>query len=166
MQHKHINDLGALGLAGRLKRLSDALAQDTASVYKAIDPGFEARWFSVFVFLYRNGPTSITALAKGLGVSHPGINKIANELIAAKLVAPYRDRGDKRKRVLALTSLGRERYSALESSWAILDRAVQTVLDETGGDLLHQLDELEHCLSTTGVAERFMSLSRQDPDKR
>ena len=59
-----LDELGALALGSRLKRLSDALFQDGARIYQAAGQGFEPRWFPVFVYLYRKGPTSITELAQ------------------------------------------------------------------------------------------------------
>lgn len=128
-----LEELGALALGSRLKRLSDALMQDGGRIYDEVHPGFEPRWFPVFSYLYKKGPTSITGLARGLGVSHPGINKVGNELIEARLVAPYRDRNDKRKRVLALTSTGRDRYQVLEPAWRDIRQALQSAVDECGG---------------------------------
>ena len=138
-----LEELGALALGGRLKRLSDALMQDGGRIYEQVHPGFQSRWVAVFTYLYKKGPTSITALAKGLGVSHPGINKIANELIEVRLVAPYRDRNDKRKRVLALTSSGRQKYKVLEPTFRDIRQALQAAIDEPGLEFMAQLTALE-----------------------
>jgi GNAT superfamily N-acetyltransferase len=105
--------------------------------------------------LYKKGPTSITGLAKGLGVSHPGINKIANELIKVRLVAPYRDRNDKRKRVLALTSSGRQKYQLLEPTLRDIRQALQAAVDESGGDFIAQLTALEKSFGRRDFASRF-----------
>ena len=150
-----LEELGALALGGRLKRLADALMQDGSRIYEQVHPGFQARWFAVFSYLYKKGPTSITGLAKGLGVSHPGINKIANELIKVRLVAPYRDRNDKRKRVLALTSSGRQKYQMLEPTLRDIRRALQAAVDESGGDFIEQLTALEKSFDRRGFASRF-----------
>ena len=150
-----LEELGALALGGRLKRLADALMQDGSRIYEQVHPGFQARWFAVFSYLYKKGPTSITGLAKGLGVSHPGINKIANELIKVRLVAPYRDRNDKRKRVLALTSSGRQKYQMLEPTLRDIRRALQAAVDESGGDFIEQLTTLEKSFGRRDFASRF-----------
>ena len=150
-----LEELGALALGGRLKRLADALMQDGSRIYEQVHPGFQARWFAVFSYLYKKGPTSITGLAKGLGVSHPGINKIANELIKVRLVAPYRDRNDKRKRVLALTSSGRQKYQQLEPTLRDIRQALQAAVDESGGDFIEQLTALEKSFDRRGFASRF-----------
>ena len=150
-----LEELGALALGGRLKRLADALMQDGSRIYEQVHPGFQARWFAVFSYLYKKGPTSITGLAKGLGVSHPGINKIANELIKVRLVAPYRDRNDKRKRVLALTSSGRHKYQLLEPTLRDIRQALQAAVDESGGDFIEQLTTLEKSFGRRDFASRF-----------
>ncbi len=150
-----LEELGALALGGRLKRLADALMQDGSRIYEQVHPGFQARWFAVFSYLYKKGPTSITGLAKGLGVSHPGINKIANELIKVRLVAPYRDRNDKRKRVLALTSSGRQKYQLLEPTLRDIRQALQAAVDESGGDFIEQLTTLEKSFGRRDFASRF-----------
>ena len=150
-----LGELGALALGSRLKRLSDCLMQEGVRVYEKAGIGFEPRWFPVYSYLYRKGPTAITALARGLGVSHPGINKIANELIEVKLVAPYRDRNDKRKRVLALTSHGRDKYKQLEPVWRGIRQALQSAVDEGGGDFLRSLSRLERNFGERGFLDRF-----------
>ncbi len=147
--------LGALALGARLKRLADLLMQGGGRIYDEAHPSFEPRWFPVFSYLYKKGPTSITALAKGLRVSHPGINKTADELIEVRLVAPYRDRNDKRKRVLALTSAGRQRYQELEPTWRDIRQALQGAVDESGGDFLAQLGALEKSFTRRDLVNRY-----------
>jgi len=158
-----LEELGALALGGRLKRLSDALMQDGSRIYEQVHPGFQSRWVAVFSYLYKKGPTSITALAKGLGVSHPGINKIANELIEVRLVAPYRDRNDKRKRVLALTSFGREKYQLLEPTLRDIRQALQAATDEPGGEFMAQLTALEKSFGRRDFAGRFRDQQDKEP---
>lgn len=150
-----LTELGVLALCSRLKRLSDCLIQQGTRVYERAGVGFEPRWFPVYSYLYRHGPTAITALARGLGVSHPAINKVANELIESKLVAPYRDRNDKRKRVLALTSIGREKYNRLEPVWEQIHQALQSAVDQAGGDFLESLDAIESSFQEKSFLDRF-----------
>lgn len=160
-----LEELGALALGSRLKRLSDALMQDGGRIYDEVFPDFEPRWFPVFSYLYKKGPTSITGLAKGLGVSHPGINKVGNELIEVRLVSPYRDRNDKRKRVLALTSAGRERYKVLEPVWRDIRQALQTAVDECEGDFIGQLTALEKSFARRDFVSRFRDQHGKDPEE-
>ncbi len=156
MEPDLLTDLGALALGSRLKRLAESLMQDGLKIYQLVEAGFEPRWFPVFTYLYHKGPTSITELARGLGVSHPGVNKIAGELIEARLVTPYRDRTDKRKRVLALTSLGKEKQQELEPVWRNIRQALQGLVDEGGGDFMKALTAVEENLSRKDFYSRFI----------
>ena len=65
--------------------------------------------------LYRGGPASIVALSEQLKISHPAVVQIARNLMAAEYVADYRDRRDKRRRLLALTNSGRYYFSGLSA---------------------------------------------------
>lgn len=165
MEQDLLTDLGALALGSRLKRLAESLMQDGLRVYQRVEAGFEPRWFPVFIYLYHKGPTSITELARGLGVSHPGVNKIAGELIEARLVTPYRDRTDKRKRVLALTSLGKEKQKELEPIWRSIRQALQGLVDEGGGDFIRSLTTIEESIKTKGFYSRFVEQMESKDEK-
>ena len=102
-----IEEVGALALAFRLKRLADQLLQDGIRVYQDAGVVFEPRWFPITLYLLRCGPTAVTESATDLGISHPAVNQVAGEMARAGLVAAYRDSNDKRRRLLALTSSGK-----------------------------------------------------------
>ena len=146
--------LGSLALALRLKRLSDKLLQDGIKLYRQSGIAFEPKWFPVFYYLQETGPTSVTDLARGLGVTHPGINQISREMISAELVVSYKDMGDKRKRVLALTSKAKTMLSELEPVWRVQRAVLQEILDQAGDDgLLHRLEQV---LQEKGLYQRFL----------
>jgi GNAT superfamily N-acetyltransferase len=149
-----VEQLGSLALALRLKRLSDKLLQDGIKLYRQSGIAFEPKWFPVFYYLQETGPTSVTDLARGLGVTHPGINQISREMISAELVVSYKDMGDKRKRVLALTSKAKTMLSELEPMWRVQRAVLQEILDQAGDDgLLHRLEQV---LQEKGLYQRFL----------
>ncbi|XOV90268.1 MAG: GNAT family N-acetyltransferase [Pseudomonadota bacterium] len=154
-------DPGLLGLGNRLKRLSDRMMQDGIRIYRETGLDFEPRWFPVYYYLARRGPTPLTLIARGLGVTHPGVNQVAKEMIDAGLLAAYRDPADKRKRVLALTKAGKSLLPALEAVWADVRAACLALIDEAGAELPGQLAALEGALANRGLYERFQA--RQKP---
>lgn len=156
-----LRDLGALALGSRLKRLSDRLMQDGIKVYRDSGLAFEPKWFPVYYYLSKVGPSAVTDVARGLGVSHPSVNQIAKEMIAADLVAAYKDTRDKRRRVLALTKLGKSQLPRLESVWRDIRAALQELLDETQVDFLGYVETIERALDTRDFHQRF--LERFDP---
>ena len=149
-----VDQLGSLALALRLKHLSDQLLQDGIKLYRHSGLAFEPKWFPVFYYLQEIGPTSVTDLARGLGVTHPGINQISREMISAELVVSYKDMGDKRKRVLALTSKAKAMLSELEPVWRVQRAVLQEILDQSGDDGL--LQRLERVLQEKGLYQRFL----------
>ena len=156
-----MENLGTLALGSSLKRLSDQLMQDGIRVYRELGIEFEAKWFLVFYYLKHKGPTTVTDLSRGLGVSHPAIIQIAREMIAANLLAVYRDVSDKRKRVLALTRYGKEKAQELEPVWQAIRIVLQELLNEAGSEILNELSGLEKALKKRGFHQRFLDQSRK-----
>ena len=54
-----LSDLGALAFGSRLKRLSDQLMQDGIRVYRDSGLPFEPKWFPVFYYLGKKGPSAV-----------------------------------------------------------------------------------------------------------
>ena len=150
--------LGVLALGFRLKRLSDQLQRDGQKLYRHSGITFEPKWFPVFFYLKEAGPTSVTDIARALGISHPGINQISNEMISEGLVAAYKDVSDKRKRVLALTSHGKTILLEIEPLCRTVRAALQEVADQSGG--LEFLDRLEEALEQRSLYDRFVDRFR------
>ena len=151
-----MRDLGALALGSRLKRLSDQLMQDGIRVYRDSGVAFEPRWFPVYYYLSKVGPSAVTDIARGLGITHPAVNQVAREMIAKDLVAAYKDTRDKRKRVLALTKVGKARMAQLEGVWENIHACLQELLDETGADFLGYMETIERGLARRDFHRRFL----------
>ena len=153
MGTKFLRDIGALGLNFRLKRLSDLLQKDINRLYKELDVPLEPSWFLVLYFLQQYGPTPVTGVGRGVGVSHPAIIKVSREMITAGHVAIYKDGKDKRKRVLALTSSGRAVFSSLAPVWNGLQRAFEQVSREI--EKSTYLGGLEKAFFSQSLRDRF-----------
>ncbi|MCB1692400.1 MAG: MarR family transcriptional regulator [Pseudomonadales bacterium] len=152
-----LRDLGALALGSRLKRLSDRLMQDGIRVYRETGVAFEPRWFPVYYFLGHVGPSAVMEIAKGLGVSHPAVNQVAKEMVAANIVAAYRDTRDKRKRVLALTKHGKSLLPELQGIWRDISASLQELLSETQVDFLGYVETIERALDDRDFYQRFVA---------
>lgn len=124
-----LEEAGLVGLASRLRHLSDRLMGASARIYRASGVAFEPRWFPVFFYLSRRGPSAVTDIARGLNITHPRVNQIATELIDANLVAAYKDSRDRRRRVLALTSYGKLQLADLALVWEKVDEGLGAVVD-------------------------------------
>ena len=165
-----MKDLGSLGLGSRLKRLSDKIMQDGIRVYRESGVDFEPRWFPLYQYLDRFGPSPVMDIARGLGISHPAVNQVAGQMVQARLIAMYRDARDKRRRLLALTSEGRALKPVLTSLWSSISVAVNGVLDESQVAFLQDLDAIEMALDRQGLYARLqltdaVTADRSRPDR-
>lgn len=151
-----LKNAGALALGSRFRRLSDQLMQDGILIYRDSGLDFEPKWFPVYLYLQQAGPSAVMDIARGLGITHPSVNQVAKEMIAAELVAAYKDTKDKRKRVLALTSTGKAKLHELEPVWSDVRSALQELIDETGVDFLRHLEIIEGALAQKSFHQRFM----------
>ena len=156
-----LREVGALAFGSRLKRLSDRVMQDGARMYRATGVAFEPKWFPVFYYLSEMGPSSIMDIARGLGISHPSVNQVAREMTAANLVSAYKDTNDKRRRVLALTSYGKEQREEIRQVWKVVEDTLVELLNETGVDFLGYIGTVERLLDRRSLEQRF--LDRYNP---
>ncbi|WP_172326696.1 MarR family winged helix-turn-helix transcriptional regulator [Mangrovicoccus sp. HB161399] len=108
-------DVGPMGLLGRMKRLHDHLAEETARVFKA--HGLTAAGFDVLATLRRAGPPfalTPSALVDWTMVTSGTMTNRLDKLERAGLVERRPNPADGRGALVALTPAGR----------ALIDRAV------------------------------------------
>jgi DNA-binding MarR family transcriptional regulator len=113
----HLESLGPLALASRLKNLSDNLMQGVARIYREMDLNFEPRWFPVTHYLFTNGPVSVTTLANALQQTHPAILQVAQIMQNKGLVSLEKDEKDLRKTIVGLTPKGWKMVESLTGKW-------------------------------------------------
>ncbi len=160
-------DLGALALASRLKRLSEAMMAEGEELYRDLGIEFRPRWFPAFYALSRRSPQAVGELAAALGVSHTAVAKIADEMAAAKLIRVVENGGgDRRRRLYALSPQGKRTLARLEPVWAEIARAVVGLLAESKGDLLHDLNRFEKAFAQRSVMDRVRERLRLAPRRR
>lgn len=158
MSHETLPDttsrLGELALASRLHRFADALSGEAAVLYRDLGTGFQPRWFPAFQTLAQASPLPITALARALGLTHPGSRQIAEQMIAAGVVRELRKGQDRRQRLLALTPKGRRLQQTLTPVWEEIRLAAREFLEEAGIDVLGALDRLESLQRERSIMDR------------
>lgn len=159
-----LKTLGSLAFGSRLKRLSDRLMQDGIKIYRQCAFDFEPKWFPVFYYLSERGPSSVTDIARGIGITHPSVNQIAKEMLQANYIAAYKDPKDKRRRVLALSAYGKAQRVALTQIWQEIEGALDELIRETGADFLAHIDSLERALSHKSFLTRFEDIHSSNPD--
>ncbi len=160
-----LQKLGPLAFGSRLKRLSDRLMQDGIKIYRHTGLDFEPKWFPVYYYLSESGPSSVTEIARGIGITHPSVNQIAKEMINRGYLAAYKDPKDKRKRVLALSSFGKSQNQSLKAAWRVIEKTLADLVQESGVDLLVHLTRLEASLSAQSFLERYQAELKRPQSK-
>lgn len=151
----YLLELGSLALGSRLKRLSERISQEVATIYEHEGITFEPRWFPVFHFLGKNGAASIVEIAKSIGVTHPAVNQIAKEMLNANLLSEVTDKDDKRKRLLTLSRKGQNVHRELSATWRLIRIAANEAIEESEHNLLKSIDAMEKTLDQSDLPARF-----------
>ncbi len=157
----YLDELGSLAIASRLKNLTEKLAREMLDVYREVEVDFEPRWFTFVHLLQSRGPQPITRIARELDQSHPAANQVANALEKKGLVRSRQDKGDRRKRIVELTSAGQALLVQLEPVWAAVRQAVDDLLEESAPDFLDHIRLLERRLEARSSKERILERLRE-----
>jgi len=151
----HLEALGELALASRLRRLADRLMADGVRAYRDAGLAFAPRWFGLFHLLCESPPLSIREAADALGVSHTAVSQTVRELQRARLVSATRDPADARCRRLRPTQRGRELRRELAPLWAAFEASARELATESDSDLLGAVGAFEHALDQRSLRERI-----------
>lgn len=160
-----ISQLGELALASRLKRISESLMRDVSRIYSELDYHFEARWFSLSYLLLKRKEIAVTVAAEELGLTHPAINQIANQMTKAGLLTSKKDKIDERKRILYLTPKGKRTLKQLSPLWETIKTCNAELIQEVSKNLIGNLDKLENALAQKNMYTRLIESLNQESYK-
>ncbi|HEY9680213.1 MAG TPA: bifunctional helix-turn-helix transcriptional regulator/GNAT family N-acetyltransferase [Oculatellaceae cyanobacterium] len=153
-----LDEMGSLALGSRLRRLSERLGQEVSAVYKLQNLDFQPKWFPVFRFVAQQGSASVTDIATAIGITHPAVNLISDELLKAGLVTSVADRGDKRRRILSLSASGKRVKQQLDPVWKVLHASLSDVSEGIQNDLVNVILRFEQALDDKSLAQRYTEL--------
>jgi MarR family transcriptional regulator, organic hydroperoxide resistance regulator len=155
-------EMAELTMASRLRRLSDSYWQSVTAIYKQSGVAFEVKWASVFLLIVRQGPVAVTEIADRLGVTHPAVIQIVNELLEAGLIASERSEQDGRKRILTLSDAGRAMLPQVQPIWDAFVAVNRQMLGQQTHNLLQSLTEMEAQLAQRSFLDRVNDVLRNE----
>lgn len=153
-----LNRLGELGLATRLKRLSERLSKDVSAVYSKMNIDFEARWFPVIYALKKKTKMNVTEIAHELGITHTAVIQLAEELRKKGYIVSVKSTEDERSRIISLSDKGTKLFLILKPVWAKIKQANEELLKTSSKDFLSSLSSIEKELDKRSMYERIMFL--------
>ncbi|MFC0777424.1 MarR family winged helix-turn-helix transcriptional regulator [Flavobacterium sp. HJSW_4] len=155
-----IDEIGILAISTRLQRLSEQLRKDGALVYKSFDIDFEPKWFPVIYTLHIKEMLSVVEIASEIGYSHPSTISLLKELEKLKIISSKKDKLDERKRLIVLTTKGKELVVKMQPVWAVMKNALKEITDNQN-NLLKAIEETEQNLIRKGFLQRALELKTE-----
>ena len=147
-------ELAELAMASRLRRLSDTYWQAVTAIYRESGLDFEVKGATVFILIGRQWPVSVMDIAERLGITHPGVIQVVNELVQRGLVTSEKSGKDSRKRLLSLSPDGEAMVPKLQPLWDAFVAVNREMLTNQTHNLLQSLQEMEDQLAEKPFVNR------------
>lgn len=148
-------DMAELALASRLRRLSDTYWQGVTAIYRQSGLDFDVRWATIFVLIARQGPVAVMEIAERLGITHPAVIQVINELEKRGLIVSAKSEQDGRKRLLTLSETGQAILPQLQPLWDAFIAVNQDMIARQQHNLLISLQEMEAQLAEKTFFDRI-----------
>lgn len=155
MKEDFIKELSYLGLASRLKRISDVMIHSGRQMYKSLDLDIEPNWYLVFKLLEKHGSLSVTDIADKLQFSHPSVITIINKMSKAGYLQSEPCPTDGRRQWITMTQKAKDLLPEYQKLWTAGTRGIELMLKDT--NFLTLLDHLENELLHKSFMERTLN---------
>ncbi len=155
-------ELAELVIASRLRRLSDQYWQGVTTLYRDSGIDFEVKWATVFLLIARRGPVSVMEVAERLGVTHPAVIQIVNELVKQDLITSVKAADDSRKRMLMVSPAGETMIPRMQPLWDAVVAVNRELFASQTHNLLLAIEETEHQLAEQSFANRVRNYLNQN----
>jgi DNA-binding MarR family transcriptional regulator/ribosomal protein S18 acetylase RimI-like enzyme len=158
MKQDFLNELAELALGSRLKRMSERMLANASDVYQEFDMNINPKWFTLMALLdvkdSNNEVLTVVEASNLLGLSQPALSQFSKELQNKKLIKIVKDQSDSRKRILSLTTKGRERVKEMKPIWEAVQQAAVDLCTEHNNDFYRSLLLLEKSFSSESLLAR------------
>ena len=148
-----IDQSGILAISTRLQRLSDALRKEGQLIYQSFGIQFEPKWFPVVYALHLKASMSVVEIANEIGYAHPSTISLLKELEKQQIIKSKKDKTDERKRLIVLTTKGKELVDAMKPVWDNMEKALEQIADNKN-NLMEAIIEAEQKLKESSFLER------------
>jgi DNA-binding MarR family transcriptional regulator len=131
---------------------------DGEKVYRSLNLDFKVAWFPVLHLLANHdAPMTLTQVAGALGLAHPSVIEVTEDMTRKRLIVSKRSQSDKRQRLLSLTSSGKRICSGLEPLWEAFKRAGEEITLEDDNNFLESIKKMERAMERRSFYERIIT---------
>ncbi len=147
--------LGSLLLGARLKKIGKNLTSQIGKICKDHKLDVETRWIPAISALYEKRELSVQSLANHLGITHPAVVQLTNQLMQKGFVKTEKLTADKRVTIISITERGREKFELLKPLLDDIESSINSLLGETGYDIMDLILKLEETFSSEKLIENI-----------
>lgn len=153
--------VGKLAIGSRLRLLSEKITEDAAQIFKLYNIDMQPKWFPVFYVLSTEGSSTVTAIAKEIGHSHPSVSKIIAEMSKKGYVKEKNDKADGRRNMVSLSPKGKEIVEKIQDQYKDVNNAVEDLSLNTRNDLWKAIGEWEFLLEQKSLLRRVQEQKKE-----
>ncbi len=154
-------ELREIAIPNRIKRLGIRLNDEMKQVFRDLKLNFEPKWFAVSHMLNEKNSASINEISSSLGLTHPGVIQLVNQMISKKLIESSIDQEDKRKRKIQLTEKGKAIFNSIHPVLEDMESSIKEISRITGYDILHVIESVENSLDAKNLYVRIIEKNKK-----
>ncbi|MBN66674.1 MAG: hypothetical protein CMM94_03800, partial [Rickettsiales bacterium] len=148
--------VGTMGMASRLKRVSDMMLAEVNQCYRHYQISFDAGCFPLMKLLDSTGGNlTLRDAANALGISHPAISQKASQMAKQGLIILAACEDDKRSKRLHISPEGQALLQQLRPLWQAIANAASDITAPLDGPLLDTITQLEETVRSGEFARRM-----------
>lgn len=155
-----LKGFGELGLASRMKRVSETLMREIQIVYNYYKIDFDPYLFPVFKVVQQAEKTTNSEIKDKLLLTQPAVTQTVNRLVKKDLLKLTPDENDKRKKWISLSENGKEVLEQLRPIWTIIDSVVTEFSFHDSPSLIDHLNQLEHKIKDNNLSKTIIEQSK------
>ena len=156
-----IDKLGYLSSGSRLRRIYEKLQIDGDKVYREAGINFKASWFPVYYTLAQStGPQTVMGITSQISFSHITVKNIVKELEKEALVEIAPNPGDKRSKLIQLSTTGQKLLKQLVPLWRKFAQSLEQLMTDGHPDIQNILQRVDRAVTKVPLNERVTGARR------
>lgn len=155
MEEDFVKAQGYIGLAVRLKRISDIMMHGARQLYRSMNLDIEPNWYLIFKLLDEHESLPVTSIADRLRFSHPSVVSIIKKMKERGYLITVQDAVDSRKQLVMLTDKSKAALPDLEKLWSACGRGIQTIF-VPDDQFFEKLEVIEHFYEEQDFMQRTL----------
>lgn len=148
---------GIIGIATRLKRLSEMLAIQVQEVYDEHDRNFKVSWFTTMANIKYEGEIDFKTLAGKNNVSASAVSQVITDLKKHKMVYIKAGLEDKRSKTISLTEKGNKYLESIIPDLNEIEKDLIEVFQNKAGKFTKELERIEENFKSKTFLQRIQS---------